>query len=587
MNMFAHGVSHLIIILAALAACAACSDNAKMAAVLDRADSLLADGHADSSYILIESAGNMVADCPKSQRMRYELLKAKALGKSDVRVFTSDSTVKELVSYYDSHGNRNERMLARYLLGCVYRDLGDAPRAIGCYRDAVEMADTASADCDWLTLSRVYGQMARVLNLSDCPLYGLEQERLAAKAAWKAKDTILALQAYSYMADAYYAMNNEDSVISISKKVYRYFKKFGYDDYAAKSLPTVIYVYLNGGQYDEARKYMAIFEKESGLFDDKGDMSHGKEFYYDVKGRYYQGIGKSDSAFYYFNKLRPFVGNIMYAEAMYRVMMDFYVSRGIADSVSKYARLYCAMNDSSAAIRLSEEVGRMQALYDYDMAQDEMGANAREARGYMSLFIAVCLTIIVLYVLYQYNKIKKRKFIQAFRKVNKKYAGIVSMYGNASKTLSKTRVINERYRKEKEEEIQELKSKLILYRKESDTVQSSGNNSTVDLAAVVLDLHEKAVKGEVASTDNIEMLHLMVEKELPDFMKAINDISLRLTYKERIICILIKYRFFPSEISVLLDIKTQNLSNTRAKINSRLFKTKGAKTLDANIWRLK
>ena len=117
--------------------------------------------------------------------------------------------------------------------------------------------------------------------------------------------------------------------------------------------------------------------------------------------------------------------------------------------------------------------------------------------------------------------------------------------------------------------------------------QSSGNNSTVDLAAVVLDLHEKAVKGEVASTDNIEMLHLMVEKELPDFMKAINDISLRLTYKERIICILIKYRFFPSEISVLLDIKTQNLSNTRAKINSRLFKTKGAKTLDANIWRLK
>ncbi len=30
MNMFAHGVSHLIIILAALAACAACSDNAKM-----------------------------------------------------------------------------------------------------------------------------------------------------------------------------------------------------------------------------------------------------------------------------------------------------------------------------------------------------------------------------------------------------------------------------------------------------------------------------------------------------------------------------------------------------------------------------
>ena len=44
--------------------------------------------------------------------------------------FTSDSVGKILVEYYDHYGNANEQMLAHYLLGCMYRDLGEAPRAL-------------------------------------------------------------------------------------------------------------------------------------------------------------------------------------------------------------------------------------------------------------------------------------------------------------------------------------------------------------------------------------------------------------------------------------------------------------------------
>ena len=35
---------------------------------------------------------------------------------------------------------------------------------------------------------------------------------------------------------------------------------------AAKTLPTLIYIYLQRSQYNEARCYMDIYEKESGLF---------------------------------------------------------------------------------------------------------------------------------------------------------------------------------------------------------------------------------------------------------------------------------------------------------------------------------
>ena len=59
---------------------------------------------------------------------------------------TSDSLLLEACRFYDRHGTANERMRAHYLLGCVYRDLGEAPRAVDCYQQAVDCVDTLAVD---------------------------------------------------------------------------------------------------------------------------------------------------------------------------------------------------------------------------------------------------------------------------------------------------------------------------------------------------------------------------------------------------------------------------------------------------------
>jgi hypothetical protein len=64
--------------------------------------------------------------------------------------------------YFDRHGTPNERMRAHYLLGCAYRDMGEAPAALQSYQDAVDRADTLSDDCDIRRLMSVYGQMAEL-----------------------------------------------------------------------------------------------------------------------------------------------------------------------------------------------------------------------------------------------------------------------------------------------------------------------------------------------------------------------------------------------------------------------------------------
>ena len=54
----------------------------------------------------------------------------------------SDTTFREVVDYFDEYGTANQRMKARYLMGCIYRDMHEAPMALQYLLDAAGQADT-------------------------------------------------------------------------------------------------------------------------------------------------------------------------------------------------------------------------------------------------------------------------------------------------------------------------------------------------------------------------------------------------------------------------------------------------------------
>ena len=133
--------------------------------IMGRADSLMEIDmdSAPSALRMLDSMSPHVPYLSKSRRMRYELLRAKAMNKSNV-YFRSDSTMKEVAAYYSRHGTPNDKMMAYYLLGCVYRDLGEAPAALEYYQKAVACADTTAGDCDYGTLCRICLQTAYIFH---------------------------------------------------------------------------------------------------------------------------------------------------------------------------------------------------------------------------------------------------------------------------------------------------------------------------------------------------------------------------------------------------------------------------------------
>ena len=145
----------------------ACCQRGETSRTLSHVDSLLRTDPATALAItdsLLQDSTRM----SRAEQMRTRLYR----GVARIRTYnpvTDDSTATAIARYYDSHGTSNDRMMAYYLLGCTYRDLGDTPMQLECLQKAAEVADTTRNDCDYYTMVSIYGHLQRLYHQQALP----------------------------------------------------------------------------------------------------------------------------------------------------------------------------------------------------------------------------------------------------------------------------------------------------------------------------------------------------------------------------------------------------------------------------------
>ena len=87
----------------------------------------------------------------------------------------NDSLAESLVTYFDKHGDANEQMRAKYLLGCTYSALNELPRALLTFYEAADCADTTLVDCNYKVLSLIHGQCASIFHTQVQPRSELKE----------------------------------------------------------------------------------------------------------------------------------------------------------------------------------------------------------------------------------------------------------------------------------------------------------------------------------------------------------------------------------------------------------------------------
>ena len=517
-----------------------CGDNSRATALLSCADSLMAD-RPDSALQILDGLLTDSYRLSKHFTMQCRLRRLNAINKLDT-VFTTShvSQAKALTDHFDNHGTPNEQMLAYYLLGRTYADAGEAPCAIDAYNTAADRADTTAIDCDYKTLCRVYSQMANVFYRQGLYHEDLIAHDRAVHYGYLAGDTLAALLAYSQKMDAYKMLMLPDSMLYVCETVSSLFQKLGYMSKAADVLGLPIRYLCDQDSLIKAKRFLEIYERESGFFDENHNIAPGREIYYYTKGYYYLKTCQYDSAEYFFRKELATGKDFNNQNAGARGLAQLFQQIHKPDSLAKYALYSYAMNDSVYAHKATNEVAKTKALYDYNRYERIANEKTLKAERFKFSLIMVCALAVILLLL------------------------VVLIY-----------IRHQNEKRRLEDRIRLLRGYAI--------------NEQLHDAPIAHQFRQllKENPYKMPDLNDWKALSSLIDQEVPAFRTTLNGGSHTLTDFEYDVCMLIKIQIPASDIAKLKQCAPSYITQTRKNIFQNLFSKKGrADELDEYIMSL-
>ena len=546
---------------------ASCRHGGEYMGKLQKIDSLMED-HPQAAYDSLCLYGKAVGHGSSQEvSMRYRLLMAKAQNKLYLTM-PSDSSFQEVVDYYESKGTSNDKMAAHYLMGCIYRDQHESPRAIQCYQEAVECADTLSKDCDYNLLVGIYGQMADIFTQQ-----GLRQEAYDANlkysvTALKVNDINNYFVGKEQMAALSYSVGDTSKAESQLKACMTLYKKYGMEEKAAGTAPLLADIYLKRKQYGTAYRYMQLFEHKSGLYKN-GDVSKGREYYYHVKGQYYLGINQLDSAKIFFQKLNAAGYHFEASKgllAVYRKLKDW-------DHVDQYADLCERGMDGILKKNQTNAVLHASQMYDFHHIQRMMDKQILQKEQLYGKLLALTLVILVLTILGVY-------FIKLFRKkLSQQQVELSQSQEMLSLRKKEMELLNDRYLGISNE-LQQYRQKLLRMNSTEKTVIIDGN--------VIYEQFKKKGSGQnmrkFPTDASWKKLSNVMAEYFPLFYDMVtNKSGKKLSTMELRVAMLTRLHFSNSEMANVFDTSPASISNAKQGANEKMYGEKNAISLFQNM----
>lgn len=544
-----------------------------------KADSLMRN-QPDSALIILDSLEPFVQDFSRSRLRQWQLLRLMAQNKCD-SVFRSDSLQIVLTDYYDHHGTSNERMMAHYLLGRAYCDMGETPRALKCYLDAAECADTTSFGCDWRQLSIVYLQAGDLFYRQYLPYEALAYYGEAERMAQKCEDKSLSLNASEQKILAYNELSDFSKVDSLTDYVFHGYDKMGETEKAMRSLTTSLYHHIKAGDTLKAKIQIDYLLTHI----DSGKIRTSPEwaFINTLLGNYYLLIGEINSAESHFRTMLKNDDHLQIKVFAYKGLMEVYQAKGCSDSIYKYTKAYCNVNDSSNVFRYARQLEIINSLYQYDRIERNAALNEASSQRKTSIIIALLLISAALFIsIFLFYKHKQTLSKRELVLNNIKYNDLSEMYHSLFNDMDALKA--EKF--DLASTLAEKEKHLVILEKQIEEYDAVVCRLTIgdpETSEVFKSLHKKAIRGEKATINELRSMRAIVSEKTSAFTEQLKKKDYLMSFKEENICYLIRYGFSASEISVLLDLSPQTLSYFKRKLLKKLFQTDG-KASDINYY---
>ena len=598
-----------------LATLMACTEYGEFERRLATADSLMNHGQADSAFRMLCGMNAEAERMPDALQMRHLLLRSNAQNKVD-SLFTSDSIGNVLVDYYNAHGTPNERMLAHYIKGCAYRDMGDQPATLRCFNDAVAAADTSMTDCNYDQLSIIYGQIARIFRKRAMSDNALQAYEYAERYARKIQDSIGIFTIWGNKSNVLLNQGKIKEGLHIKEAAAEGFRNIGHRQNAARVRGLCIKWYARQGEFEKAKAAMDDYEEHSGYFMDNGDIEPGREDYYHIKGTYYLEKGQLDSAEHFFRKLKNSSETVNSQYLAAWGLSQLFRKQNISDSVAKYAYLGDVLGDTLYSEQTAENLQNAQAMYNYarhreNALRKELETKDMEISRRNWIIAGVLLLSIIVFFWRRQIRLKKSELRTANRKntqlstqlhtANKENAQLNEqilekariMNGLQEQVEDKSRLIKQlneiiNHNAANLETITQMEHTVAIQQQQMEDLQLMIDNFTQSRAINEIRQHPAIARMSELSRLNNKLPHShewhalydVVETHFPKFtnLRQMETIS----ESEYQVCVLTKLQFALHEIASLTNSTKARLGMIRKRLLEKIFNTSegGAKMFD-------
>ena len=329
---------------------------------------------------------------------------------------------------------------------------------------------------------------------------------------------------------------------------------------------------------------MNIFESKSGLFNTKGDIAKGKEFYYSLKGRLYLKESRIDSAEFWFRKEISQLGDYYNQNAAAYGLANVYERKDIPDSAAKYYAYAYAMNDSAFKLMETEKVGNMQLMYDYTHQQRLAQIESKRADRATNLFgMSIALLIIVTLTTYI-----------AISRINQKRQNAIRDYRNSLSEIQQAQYDIARLHEQEisHNELIAEKERIIdilqIEIKKFQTKSSKANHRDLEMRLKESDEYKLflnySFRGLKPSDKEWRCMHIKMFELFPDFHNLLIANKHLLNQNEFNACILVRMHFKPSDLMNMLGISSSYSNKIRKTLLQKLFNSVGkAEEFDEKI----
>ena len=342
----------------------ACKEQPAMPAELQEINEML-EGKPGNPYYPLRDYKQKAQEQPEAIRMYYDFLTIKFENRHMVYdrrselYHHSDSLITNVLRYYEETDNRKLLPEIYYYAGRIYAKMGDAPRALDYYHQAL---NAASAQTPERLMQRIYFQMGHLFWFQSVYNEALKAQLKSLSYKQLAADSVSEVFILKNLGVTYADIGKTDSAFFYYKEALQKAETLRNASLAFYVKENMAALYLSQGDYMPAWNLL-----ESPPTDIDESV---RTVLYQLKAQLYHQTGKADSAMHY-NRLIEDRGSVYNKQKASLDMANILAGQARYKEAAGYFQQYVTYTDSIQKLTRTEALTKAQATYNYQLRERE------------------------------------------------------------------------------------------------------------------------------------------------------------------------------------------------------------------------